>query len=85
VQRHAEFVEYRTVDADVERLIRKLKLADGSVTAPPATPTRASVAKSGDDEMRAEGRIKIDAMIVHGAPDGWFRPRPRQDGVVQRP
>jgi formylglycine-generating enzyme required for sulfatase activity len=23
---------------------------------------------------RAEGRIKVDARIVHGAPDGWFKP-----------
>jgi formylglycine-generating enzyme required for sulfatase activity len=26
------------------------------------------------DRYRAEGRIKVDATIVHGAPDGWFLP-----------
>ena len=24
--------------------------------------------------MRAEGRIKIDANFIHGAPEGWFKP-----------
>ena len=25
-------------------------------------------------QWRAEGRIKVDAKIIHGAPDGWFKP-----------
>lgn len=34
VRRHAEFVEHRTVDANVERLIRKLKLVHENVPPP---------------------------------------------------
>lgn len=29
---------------------------------------------SGSERYRAEGRVKIDARIIHGAPDGWFKP-----------
>jgi formylglycine-generating enzyme required for sulfatase activity len=57
--RQAEFVEYRTFDADVERLIKKLRLGAGPVTPGPAA----------DD-----GRVKIDAAIFHGAPDGRLLP-----------
>jgi formylglycine-generating enzyme required for sulfatase activity len=35
--------------------------------APPPTPPR-------EDEPHPEGRIKVDAGIVHDAPDGWFKP-----------
>jgi hypothetical protein len=42
--RQAEFVEYRTFDADVERLIRKLKLSEGvGRTGSPEQPTSAPV------------------------------------------
>ena len=61
VNRQAEFVEYRTFDADVERLIRRLKLSQG-------------VSRTADDRYRSDGRIKVDAMIVHGTPDHWFLP-----------
>ena len=57
VDRQAEFVEYRTFETDVDRLMRNLQLQ------PPA-----------EVRMRAEGRIKVDASFVHGAPDGWFKP-----------
>jgi formylglycine-generating enzyme required for sulfatase activity len=57
--RQAEFVEYRTFDADVERLIKKLRLGAGAV--PPGPPP--------DD-----GRIKIDAAMIIGAPQGRFLP-----------
>jgi formylglycine-generating enzyme required for sulfatase activity len=60
--RQAEFVEYRTFDADVERLIKKLRLGKGPVVPGPQTPPV------------NDGRIKIDATIVHGAPDGRFLP-----------
>lgn len=56
VDRQAEFVEFRTFDTDVERLIRNLRLS------------------SFDDRYRTEGRIKVDAKIVYGAPEGWFLP-----------
>ena len=39
-----------------------------------AQPTPAPVIASSDDRYRAEGRIKVDARIIHGAPDGWFLP-----------
>jgi formylglycine-generating enzyme required for sulfatase activity len=29
---------------------------------------------SREAELRAEGRIKVDAGIAHDAPDGWFKP-----------
>jgi len=66
VRRNAEFVEHRTVDTDVERLIKKLGLAQGPVT-PPRSPSE-------EDRHRAEGRIKVDAKVVHGAPESWFKP-----------
>ncbi len=59
--RHAELVEYRTFDADVERLIKKLQL--GSKPQPGPAPVKSD-----------DGRIKIDAATVHGAPDGRFLP-----------
>lgn len=57
--RQAEFVEYRTFDTDVERLIKKLR--------PGGKPQPVPV-KSGD------GRIETGAAIVHGVPDGRFLP-----------
>lgn len=27
-----------------------------------------------EERHRTEGRIKVDAKLVHGAPDGWFKP-----------
>jgi hypothetical protein len=62
VGRQAEFVDYRTFDADVERLIKKLGLA--------RQPTQLTLV---EDRTR-EGRIKVDAATIHGAPDGWFKP-----------
>ena len=64
-------MEYRTFDADVERLIRRLRLGRTSSL---QQPIPAPVLASSDDRYRAEGRIKVDATIVHGAPEGWFLP-----------
>jgi predicted ATPase len=58
VDRQAEFVEYRTFDADIERLIKKLRLTQRPapsalvqpVLAPPPTTTE-------DDRMHAKGRM----------------------------
>ncbi len=58
--RQAEFVEYRSFDADVERLIKKLQLGKPQPGPAPIKP---------DD-----GRIEIDAATVHGAQDGRFLP-----------
>ena len=71
VDRQAEFVEYRTFNADVERLIKRLGLGRTSSL---QQPIPAPVLASSDDRYRAEGRIKVDATIVHGAPDGRFLP-----------
>jgi formylglycine-generating enzyme required for sulfatase activity len=88
VRRNAEFVTHRTVDADVARLIKRLGLGDAA-SAPAVVGSRegarpdlrpvdaapAIVATPDPAERyRAEGRIKIDAKIIHGAPDGWFLP-----------
>ena len=40
--------------------------------AAPAQPAPAALPLI--DRYRAEGRIKVDATIVHGAPEGWFLP-----------
>jgi formylglycine-generating enzyme required for sulfatase activity len=81
MRRNAEFIDHRTVDTDVERLIRKLRLTDRPaqtdqpVQTAPASPV---VAPSGfatvEDQMRAKGRIKVDAKFIQGAPSGWFKP-----------
>ena len=31
-------------------------------------------AESQTERYRAEGRIKIESLLIHGAPDGWFKP-----------
>lgn len=109
VDRQAELVEYRSFDADVERLIRKLRLGGApfapsrpqappvpsarsvppaargdaatvplgaSVTVPvAATPSPARPALPVDEaQLRAEGRIRVTAPFVHGAPGGWLLP-----------
>jgi formylglycine-generating enzyme required for sulfatase activity len=69
VYRHAEFVEYACFDDDVARLIRKLQ-----PTAPKVAPATSTATPSRVDQYRAEGRIKVDAATINGAPDGWFKP-----------
>jgi len=59
--RHASF------HADMDKLIRGLK-----PPSEPRSPTEKEPSK--EDRYRAEGRIKVDAKIVHGSPDGWFKP-----------
>jgi formylglycine-generating enzyme required for sulfatase activity len=71
VNRQAEFVEYRTFDSDVERLIRKLKLTEQPAQAAPSKPVVASMPGGSVDD---EGRIKVDAPFIQGAPGGWFKP-----------
>jgi formylglycine-generating enzyme required for sulfatase activity len=73
--RQAEFVEFRTFDADVERLIRKLRLSPAVGQTGSPELTSAPVPASSKDRYRDEGRVKVDARIVHGAPHGWFLPR----------
>lgn len=67
-----------------ERVIRFLKgetsdflevFGGGYAPQPEPGPKPAQpVAVSRDDQLGAEGRIKLDASICHGAPDGWFKP-----------
>jgi hypothetical protein len=38
IRRNAEFIDHRTVDTDVERLIRKLRLTDRPAETAPADP-----------------------------------------------
>jgi TIR domain/Sulfatase-modifying factor enzyme 1 len=67
IRRNAEFIDHRTVDADIDRLIKKLRLAEtASSPTLPASPQ--------DDEMRTEGRVLVDAAIVHNANGKWFLP-----------
>jgi formylglycine-generating enzyme required for sulfatase activity len=54
----------------VERLIRKLGLSQERPR--PAQPQTASTTAA--NRNPTEGRIKVDAKIIHGAPDGWFKP-----------
>jgi formylglycine-generating enzyme required for sulfatase activity len=68
IRRNAEFIDHRTVDTDVERLIRRLRLTEQSAQPVPSTP------RAVDDRMRAEGRIKVDAKFIQDAPSGRFKP-----------
>ena len=75
VDRQAEFVQFRTFDADVEQLIKKLRLSQAVVrSGSPQQPVPTPALASSDDRYRSEGRIKVEAAIIHGAPDGWFLP-----------
>jgi Sulfatase-modifying factor enzyme 1/TIR domain len=67
IRRNAEFIDHRTVETDVERLIKKLRLTGQSAQ---PVPSKSTV----DDRTRAEGRIKVDAQFIQGAPSGWFKP-----------
>ena len=62
-------------DSDAEALAkgiaRSIALARGEAVAG-STPRRSSPNEAA--LYQAEGRIKVDAKIVHGAPDGWFKP-----------
>jgi formylglycine-generating enzyme required for sulfatase activity len=52
-----------------EALWRDLTPEERNALEGPAALERAEA-----ERYRAEGRIKVDARIVHGAPDGWFLP-----------
>jgi formylglycine-generating enzyme required for sulfatase activity len=53
----------------IDGVVRSIKLAraeeDQAASITPVSPS---------DQYRAEGRIKVDALINCGAPDGWFKP-----------
>jgi formylglycine-generating enzyme required for sulfatase activity len=69
--RHASF------HSDMDRLIRSLgggkPKQQGRGRKVPQQPTGARQ-QSTPKRYRVEGRIRVDARIVHGAPEGWFLP-----------
>jgi len=58
-------VRHGSFHADMDKLVRALR---GTSAPPPPLPDPRN------DEPPADGRIKVDAPIIHGAPDGWFKP-----------
>ena len=60
VRRQAEFVEYRTFDADVERLIKELRLADGVGSAmSPASSAGSSGRQPDQNRALVEERVSV--------------------------
>jgi len=62
---------YDDAKALSEGIARLIALARGEAVAG-STSRRPSPNEAA--RYQAEGRIKVDAKIVHGAPDGWFKP-----------
>jgi hypothetical protein len=58
-RRNAEFIEHRTVDTDVERLIRKLGLAQGGER--PGAPSAEPVQSRSPEEQAAQTQTERDA------------------------
>jgi formylglycine-generating enzyme required for sulfatase activity len=76
-------VSHASFRTDMDRLVHALRQMSSRSVGPAAarqeeqgTASRPDrrVARSREDELRAQGRVKVDAPIVHGAPDGWFMP-----------
>jgi formylglycine-generating enzyme required for sulfatase activity len=61
VRRNAEFIDHRTADTDVGRLIERLGL--------PKSPAASTI-----EGTRTEGRILIEAATTQNANGKWFRP-----------
>jgi hypothetical protein len=85
VDRQAEFVEYRTFDADVERLIRKLRLDQGArvpagIANARARSLAAPIANREQQKSTAEGR-KCSQLFSVGALNG--KSAPAQPGDEQ--
>jgi hypothetical protein len=64
VRRNAEFIDLRTVDTDVERLIRRLRLTEQPGQSAPTNPVAAPPSGA---SVGAEGRAEVDAKVVQGA------------------
>jgi formylglycine-generating enzyme required for sulfatase activity len=63
--------------ASVRGLVQPAIDNAASSAAPPITPEASAQQErmtQAEANWRSEGRIKIDARIMHGAPDGWFKP-----------
>jgi formylglycine-generating enzyme required for sulfatase activity len=67
VLRNGLDVRHASFHNDMDRLVRGLRGRESAQQPTPATPTVV-------DRMHAEGRVKFDARIVHGALEGWFLP-----------
>jgi formylglycine-generating enzyme required for sulfatase activity len=69
-------------DTDAEALAkgvaRSIALARGDAANPGGKPPTSSVqplqSADGAAQLQAEGRIKVEAKVIHGAPDAWFKP-----------
>jgi formylglycine-generating enzyme required for sulfatase activity len=76
VRRHAQFVDFRTFDADVTSLINRLDLGKSPpqprLEAPERGPLWAKAEKAAG--YLSEGRLQILGAVAHGAPEGWFLP-----------
>lgn len=70
VRRSGLEVRHSSFHSDMDTLIRGLKPQEAAPAS--AIVPRQPSATSVTDHMR--GRIKVDARIIHGAPDGWFKP-----------
>jgi formylglycine-generating enzyme required for sulfatase activity len=66
-KRHGLAIHHASFRSDMDNLIRGLKGPPGAGRASPPVPAP-------EDRLRAEGRIKVDAMFIQGAPQGWFKP-----------
>jgi formylglycine-generating enzyme required for sulfatase activity len=69
VRRSAEFIEHRTVDTDVERLIKRLGLARAphQTTTPPSDTTPPA-------PLQNDRMLLVDAVITHNSDGKWFLP-----------
>jgi formylglycine-generating enzyme required for sulfatase activity len=65
--RNALNVRHDSFARDMEKLINELRRVQSPQQPQPTAPSLV-------DRYRAEGRIKVDAAIIHDAPEGWFLP-----------
>ena len=66
VRRNGLDVRHVSFHNDMDKLIRGLRPSTAALSSAPAARS--------EQRYSAEGRIKVDATIIHGAPDGWFKP-----------
>jgi formylglycine-generating enzyme required for sulfatase activity len=59
--RHGLAIHHASFRSDMDNLIRGPKGRPGAAAPPPVA------------SVEAEGRIKVDAKLIHGAPSGWFK------------
>ena len=75
VRRNGLDVRHSSFHIDIDKLIRGLNpQAAPAASAPRSSAPLQPPATVVADRMRAEGCIKVDAKIIEGAPDGWFKP-----------